>query len=72
MLDVFVYYVDLPPGIHEIVTPCADGYTVYLNIQDDLPQRMKSLHHAMEHIRRNDFSKEDVQAIEHECHGGDI
>lgn len=49
-----------------------DGYTVYLSSADDKPHRIKALRHAIEHIRRRDFLKDDVQAIEHDCHKGDI
>ena len=30
MDDVFVYYVSLPPGVNEMVTPCPEGYTAYI------------------------------------------
>jgi len=71
MTDVFVYLVDLPPGIHEMTAPCIDGYTVYLNSADGAEVREKSYLHALEHIRNGDFEKSDVQAIERRTHGNE-
>ena len=62
--DIFVYLVDLPPGINEMVTPCCGGYTVYIDEALDDAHRMKAYHHAVEHIERKDFGKENVQKIE--------
>jgi hypothetical protein len=64
--DIFVYLVDLPDGIHEMVTPCCDGYTVYIDLKLNDKQRRKEYLHALDHIRRNDFEKENVQIIESE------
>lgn len=70
MIDVFVYLVDLPPGIHEMVTPCGDGYTVYINSADCLSVQQDSYLHALKHIQNCDFEKSDVQAVEMLIHGG--
>lgn len=64
MEDIYVYFVDLPDGINEMVAPCFGGYTVYIDEDLDEAHRMKAYHHAMEHIERNDFGKESVQKIE--------
>lgn len=69
MDDVYVYCVDLPSGIHEMVTPCADGFTVYLNNADSEFRKKKAFEHAIAHIRNNDFGKVDVQGIEMIAHG---
>lgn len=69
MDDIFVYCVDLPQGINEMVTPCNEGYTVYIDIKLDLWKRRKAFGHAMRHIIRKDFEKGDVQKIEREAHG---
>ncbi len=66
MDDVFVYLVDLPDGIHEMVTPCCDGYTVYIDSKLTDAERTKAYLHALEHIKRSDFEKDDVQRIESE------
>ena len=65
---IYVYITDLPPGINEMVAPCADGYSVYLDAKDTHEQRQKSYAHALRHIAGNDFEKTDVQQIEHEAH----
>ena len=67
MDDIYVYFVALPDGINEMVTPCDLGYTVYLDINLDEHQRKKAYFHALEHIKRNDFGKDDVQEIEAEA-----
>ena len=69
MVDVFVYIVDLPDQVDEMVTPCLDGYTVYLNARLSYAGRVRAYHHAMRHIDRNDFEAENVQKIEEEAHG---
>lgn len=64
MNDIFVYCIDLPAGINEVVTPCLDGYTIY--IADALsPQGKKeALEHALNHIQNDDWNKSNVQEIE--------
>lgn len=66
--NVYVYVVDLPTGIHEMVTPCPDGYTVYLDSSDCHEDRMKHYAHALGHIIRNDHKNGNVQEIEFELH----
>ena len=61
---IFLYLIDLPTKIHEIVTPCADGYTIYINARLSSLGRIEAYDHAMWHIQNNDFEKEDVQEIE--------
>jgi hypothetical protein len=69
MVDVFVYIVDLPDQVDEMVTPCLDGYTVYLNARLSFAGRVRAYHHAIRHIERNDFEAKNVQKIEEEAHG---
>lgn len=66
--SIFVYEIKLPDGIHEYVTPCADGYTVYLNRNLTREMQEKAFVHALLHIKNRDFEKPDVQAIEAEAH----
>ena len=68
MVDIYVYIVDLPGRVDEMVTPCLDGYTVYLNARLSYAGRVRAYHHAIRHIERNDFEKYDVQQIEEEAH----
>ena len=68
MDEVFVYLVDLPPGINEMVTPCCDGHTIYIDKKLDNIHRIKAYEHAMEHISHDDFNKNNVQEIEAVAH----
>lgn len=56
--NVFVYRVTAPPSVKEMVMPCADGYTVYIN--DSLsPEEQKAAYlHALDHIDRGDCEDE--------------
>jgi hypothetical protein len=69
MDDVYLYRLDLPSGVHEMVAPCADGsYTVYVSTRDTRERQMESYQHAIRHVQRRDHEKEDVQATEMEAH----
>lgn len=69
MDGIFVYYVDLPPGVRECVLPCADGYTVYIDQNLDEEGRAEAYRHAVKHIRRADSnSGGDADRIEIETH----
>ena len=70
--NIYVYTVKLPPGINEAITPCSDGYTIYIDI--NLPDNKieDALRHAINHINSNDFEKLNVQSIEYESHKGGI
>lgn len=68
MDDIFVYIVGLPNQIREMVLPCADGYTIYINEMLDDVGRLDAYHHAVDHIKNNDWNKSDVQLIESEAH----
>lgn len=67
--DIYIYIVKLPPRVNEVVTPCLDGYTVYISDRLDDLQRLEAYKHAVKHIRNRDFEKSDVQEIETEAHG---
>jgi len=64
MDDVFVYLAPLPNAIDEYVTPCSDGYTIYINEKLSRPQQIEAYNHAVNHIAGNDFEKYNVQEIE--------
>lgn len=69
MAEVYVYFVPLPDGVKEAVTPCADGaYTIYISNKLTYEARMLAYGHALHHIECGDFEKSDVQAIEAEAH----
>jgi len=68
-MDVYVYLVELPDGINEVVTPCLGGFTVYIDNKLTYEERLQAYQHAMHHILNNDFEKHDVQEIETAAHG---
>ena len=70
MEDVYVYLVNLPDGIHEMVASGVDGYTIYIDEKLSDVGRMKAYEHALRHIKNGDFEKESVQEIEYEAHYG--
>lgn len=70
MAEIFTYIVDLPTDTHEMVAPCADGYTVYLRAGDTREMQLAAYQHALEHVLRGDFDHGDVQSIETEAHRG--
>jgi hypothetical protein len=70
--NIYVYIVDLPPKVHEIVLPCFTGYTIYLDEKDSYEERLTAYNHALCHIKNHDFEKSDVNEIESEAHRNDI
>ena len=68
MDNIYIYYVDLPNNVKEIITPCYDGYTVYINKRLPREAKKRAYNHAVRHIQRDDFHKTDVQAIEYQNH----
>ena len=68
MIDIYAYTVKLPPGINEMVAPCADGFTVYLSDRLSPEKRIEAYEHALNHIKGNDFEKSDVSRIEEKAH----
>lgn len=68
--DIFVYMIDLPGKIKEVVTPCADGYTIYIDQNLSKEKQLESYMHAFGHIKRNDFQcGKPVGEIENRAHG---
>jgi len=68
MDDIYVYVVDLPDKINEMVTPCEGGYTVYINKKLSEYKALRAFHHAVGHVVYNDWEKSAVQTIEREAH----
>lgn len=66
--DVFIYVVDLPPKISEMVCPCGADYCIYINARLSRSAQEKAYRHAMWHIQNNDWEKDDVELIEIEAH----
>ena len=68
MDNIFLYFVKLPEGIDEVVMPCFDGYTIYIDPSLSYHQQIEAYNHAIRHIRNHDFEKHDVQEIESNTH----
>ncbi len=68
MDDIYVYVVDMPTTAAEMIMPCTGGYTIYLNAKLSQEERVRAYRHALKHVERNDWEKEDVQQIESETH----
>ena len=64
---VFVYHIPLPDGVSEIVLPCLDGHTVYIDDRLSYEAQIEAYRHAIRHIRNRDFEKENVQEIERDA-----
>ena len=67
-MGIFTYIINLPNKVKECVTPCLDGYTIYINENLSDNARIEAYNHAMKHIKNNDFEKSDVQSIEEDAH----
>jgi len=68
MDNTYVYMVGLPDSVNEMVLPCADGFTVYINEKLDDEKKLQAYCHALEHIKNNDWNNSDVQMIEAKAH----
>lgn len=68
MDNVYLYITGLPAGINEMVAPCADGYTVYIDDKLGPEGRIRAYKHALYHIANGDFEKSDVNEIEVNAH----
>lgn len=68
MDDFYVYLVDMPTTVHEMILPCVGGYTIYLNSRLSRQGQLTAYQHALKHVERNDWEKYDVQQIEFEAH----
>lgn len=68
MDNIYTYFVRLPEGINEVVMPCLDGYTVYIDSSLSDERKIKAYNHALLHIVNRDFEKADVQEIEATAH----
>lgn len=71
MTDIYTYIVELPTDVHEMVTPCPGGYTVYLRAGDSYERQREAYYHAIAHIMSDDFGKDNVQDIEMIAHRRD-
>lgn len=68
MDDVFIYYVNFPDDVKEMVMPCFDGFTLYINERLPREAKIRAYNHAMRHIASGDFEKHNVNDIEISAH----
>lgn len=68
--DVYVKLIDIPvTSCREAVTENPDGsYTIFISSRQAPNIQLEAYEHALEHIRNNDFEKENVQQIEAVAH----
>lgn len=62
--EIYIYMQPLPRGLKSFATPCSDGYTVYIDPRLDRESQLQAYRHELDHIRKGDFEKKDVQEIE--------
>lgn len=68
--DINVVVMDLPIGLKEQVINNHDGsYTILLNSRYNAETIEKAKQHAVDHIKNEDFQKDNVQDIEAAAHG---
>ncbi|MGN1381196.1 MAG: hypothetical protein ACI4W2_00120 [Eubacterium sp.] len=68
-MEIYLYRVKMNHKINEIVLPCIDGYTVYIDDSLDDVHALKAYRHALTHIHRGDCDVvQDVNRIEYEAH----
>lgn len=64
--NVFVYHVHAPASVKEMVVPCADGYTVYINDTLSPEGKIAAYQHALDHIDNGDCEDENRSVNEKE------
>lgn len=68
MVDVFIYIVDIP--VSEMVVPCLEGYTVYIDVKLSYEEQLDAYRHAMKHINGDDWGSDlpadEIEGIRHE------
>lgn len=70
MIDYQVRLIQFPNAkTKETVVENEDGsYTIFIESSLDSMRQREAFYHAMKHILRNDFSKDDVNQIETSAH----
>lgn len=59
-MDYLIRYIPLPISVHGMTVLDENGfYNVYINICQSREVQLAALEHEMEHIKRNDFSRDD-------------
>lgn len=70
--DVNVVLIDFKTSkANEMVSPNEDGsYTILINSRLSNEGQLRAYKHALEHIRNQDFEKDNVQEVEYAAHKG--
>ena len=56
-------------SVNEVVTRNEDdSCTIFINARLSRESQLQAYHHAMKHITKDDFRKDDIQKIEFEAH----
>ena len=68
-MDVNTQLIDMDLLVSEqVVKNKDDSYTIFLNARHSHERQLEAYKHAMEHIAKADFEKEDADAIEFHAH----
>lgn len=63
--DIGVYFINMDTAVEEEVHPNEDGsYSIFINARLNWERQMNAYKHALEHIMRDDFSKDCADDIE--------
>lgn len=69
MEEINVQLLNMDTKIPEhLVKNSDDSYTIFINAKLSKESQLKSYYHALKHITKDDFYKEDVQEIEQKAH----
>lgn len=69
MEEINVQLLNMDTKIPEhLVKNSDDSYTIFINARLSRESQLKSYYHALRHIKKDDFYKEDVQKIEIDAH----
>ena len=69
MDEIYLYFVSIPGPVSEMVVPCFDGYTIYIDVSLSYDEKLEAYRHAMKHIKEHDWdSDETADKIERKCH----
>lgn len=67
--DFNLVLVDTDTAIGETICANSDGsFTIIINSRLSSAMQKYCFEHALNHVRRNDWEKDDVQLIEYEAH----
>lgn len=68
-MEIYLYRIKMNCGINEVVLPCIDGYTVYIDESLDDIHALRAYQHALIHIYHGDCDTiRDVNRVEYEAH----